>query len=90
MKLQICFVIDNDNYKDNARKIDRKDSGMQEHLYKHFQTEGHKGFLIETSVTFIDETDEKGQKKERERKILDADIMGNTIEPYGLNIAGSV
>ena len=68
MKLQICFVIDNDNYKDNARKIDRKDSGMQEHLYKHFQTEGHKGFLIETSVTFIDETDEKGQKKrERER-----------------------
>ena len=42
---------------------------MQEHLYKHFQTEGHKGFLNETSGTFIDETDEKGQKKERGQHI---------------------
>ena len=32
------------NYKDNARKFDRKDSCMQEHLYKHFQTEGQKAF----------------------------------------------
>ena len=45
------------NYKDNARKIDRKESCMQKHLYKHFQTEGHKGFLNEASVTFIDKTD---------------------------------
>ena len=34
-------------YKDNARKFGRKESCMQEHLYKHFQIEGHKGFLIE-------------------------------------------
>ena len=46
-------------YKDNARKFDWKESCMQEHLYKHFQTEGHKGFLNEASVTFIDKTDGK-------------------------------
>ena len=74
------------NYKDNARKFDRKESCMQEHLYKHFQTEGHKGFLNEASVTFIDKTDGKDPKK-RERywiKTL------KTIEPYGLKIAYSV
>ena len=57
------------NHKDNARKFDRKEFCMQEQLYKHFQTESHKGFLNETSVTFIDKTD--GEKK---RNILDANI----------------
>ena len=38
---------------------------MQEHLYKHFQMEGHKGFLNEASVTFIDKTDGKDPKKEK-------------------------
>ena len=51
------------NYKDNARKFDRKEFCMQEHLYKHFQTEGHKGFLNETSVTSIAKTDGKDPKK---------------------------
>ena len=59
-------------YKDNARKLDRKESCMQEHLYKHFQMEGHKGFLNEASVTFTDKTDSKDLKKNR--KILDANI----------------
>ena len=68
------------NYKDNARKFDRKESCMQEHLYKHFQMEGHKGFLNEASVTFIDKTDGKDLKKgERYR-----------MQYYGLNIADSV
>ena len=39
---------------------------MQEHLYKHFQTEGHKSFLNEASVTFIDKTDRKDSKKEKD------------------------
>ena len=30
------------NYKDNARRFDRKESCMQEHLHKHFQMEGTK------------------------------------------------
>lgn len=41
------------NYKDNARKFDRKESCMQEHLYKHFGSRGQKGFVNEASVIFI-------------------------------------
>ena len=63
------------NYKDNARKFDRKESCMQEHLYKHFQTDSHKGFLNEASVTFIDKTDGKDMKKKG--KLLDANIENN-------------
>ena len=40
---------------------------MQEHFYKHFQEEeGHKGFMNEASVTFIDKTDGKDPKKEKD------------------------
>ena len=54
------------NYKDNPRKFDRKESCMQEHLHKHFQTEGHKGFLNEASAALIDKTDGKEPKKEED------------------------
>ena len=54
------------NYKVNARKFDRKKSCMQGHLYKHFQTEGQKGFLNEPSVTFIVKIDRKDPKKEKD------------------------
>ena len=37
-----------------------------EHLYKHFHIEGHKGFLNEVSVTFIDKTDGKDPEKEND------------------------
>ena len=46
---------------------------MQEHIYKHLQTEGHKGFLNGASVTFIDKID--GKDWIRTLK---------TMEPYGL------
>ena len=62
------------NYKGNARKFDGKESCMQGHLYGHFQTEGHKGFLNEALATFIDKTDGNIQK---ERKILDVNIENN-------------
>ena len=39
------------NYKSNSRKLDRKDSCMQEHLYRHFSSSGHRGFLNDVSVT---------------------------------------
>ena len=29
------------NYKSSPREFDRKDSCMQEHLYRHFSTPGH-------------------------------------------------
>ena len=59
---------------------------MQEHLYKYFQTEGHKGFLSEASVTLIDKRDGRNQKK---RIIYWMRIL-KTIEPYGLNVAYSM
>ena len=74
------------NYKDNARKLDRKESCMQEHLYKHFQMEGHKGFLNEASVTFTDKTDSKDLKKIERYWMRTL----KTVEAYGLNIADSV
>ena len=30
---------------------------MQEQLYRHFSTPGHRGFLNDVSVTLIDKTD---------------------------------
>ena len=60
------------NYKGNATKFDRKKPYMLEHIYKYFGSEGHKDFLNEASVTFIDETDQKDTKKKR--NILDANI----------------
>ena len=74
------------NYKDNARKFDRKEPCMQEHLYKHFQTAGHKDFLNEASITFIDKTERKDPKT-RERYWM---RTLKTMELYGLNIAESV
>ena len=62
VKLPISFVI-NEISKKTMLEFDRKKSCMQEHLYKHFQTEGHKCFLNEASVTFIDRADGKGPKK---------------------------
>ena len=50
------------NYKSNARKFDRKESCMQEHLYRHFSSPGHMGFLNDVSVTLIDKTDGSGPK----------------------------
>ena len=51
------------NYKDNDRKHSRKESCMQEHLFKHFNSMGHNGFLNNVSITLIDKTDGKNPKK---------------------------
>ena len=36
---------------------------MQEHLFEHFKSESHSGFLGIVSITFIDKTDDKDPKK---------------------------
>ena len=41
------------NYKDNDRKHSRKESCMQEHLFKHFNSMGHNGFLNNVSITHL-------------------------------------
>ena len=48
--------------------------------------EGHKGFLNEASVTFIDKTDGKDLKKTERHWMQTL----KTVEPHGLNIADSV
>ena len=74
------------NYKSNSRKFDRKEPCMQEHLYRHFSSPGHRGFLNDVSVTLIDKTDGSDPKKREDywMKTL------KTMAPYGLNIEDSV
>ena len=45
------------NYKVNDRNHSRKDNCMQEHLFKHFNSMGHNGFLNKFSITFLNTTD---------------------------------
>ena len=40
------------NYKDNNRKYQRCGTRMQEHLFRHFSSPGHNGFLNDVSITF--------------------------------------
>ena len=55
------------NYKDNDRKHSRKESCMQEHLFKHLNSMGHNGFLNNNtySITLIDKTTERTLKREK-------------------------
>ena len=74
------------NCKSNSRKFDRKEPSMQEHLYRHFSSSGHRVFLNDVSVTLIDKTDGSDPKKREDywMKTL------KTMAPYGLNIEDSV
>ena len=51
------------NYKDNDRKFQRNESCMQQHLYGHFYSEGHIGFLGNVSISLIDKNDGFQPKK---------------------------
>ena len=51
------------NYKDNDRKHSRKESCLQEYLFKHFNRMRHNGFLNNVSITLIDKTNGKNPKK---------------------------
>ena len=74
------------NYKSNSRKFDRKESCMQEHLYRHFSSSGHMGFLDDVLVNLIDKTDGSDPKKREDYWIKTL----KTMAPYGLNIEDSV
>ena len=45
------------NYKDNKRKYQRSETCIQEHLFRHFSSPRHNGFLNDVSITFIYKTD---------------------------------
>ena len=72
------------NYRHNTWKFDRKESSMQEHLCKHFETKSHQSFLHNASLHLIIKQMEKIWKN---RKIL---WSLKTMEPYDLNIADGV
>ena len=59
---------------------------MQQHLFNHFCTCGHCGFLENVSLTFIDKTDPSDPLKREDywRSTV------NTMAPFGLNIEESV
>ena len=59
---------------------------MQEHLFEHFNEEGHHGFLEDVSITFIDKTDHSERLK---RENYWKNVL-KTRASLGLNIEDSV
>ena len=59
---------------------------MQQHVFKHFNSERHHCFLDKISITFIDKTDPSDPLKRQNywRSIL------KTMAPWGLNAEESV
>ena len=76
-----CFRYRWNNYKCNDRKYARGEACLQEHLFEHFNSEGHNGFLHEVSVTLIDKIDAKNPIKREHhwRHTL------KTLSPHGLH-----
>ena len=74
------------NYKSNDRKFQRSEPCMQEHLFRHFSSPGHNGFLSDVSETFIDKTDPSDPLKQE--NFCRETLM--TMAPCGLNIEDSV
>ena len=64
----------------------KSDPCMQEHIFEHFNSEGHTGFLENVSATFIDKTDSQNSKKKENYWIH---TLKNMV-PWGLNILNSV
>ena len=58
-----AFRLRRNNYKDNGRKFERNESCMQQHLYQHFYSEGHNGFLGNVSISLNDKIDGFQSKK---------------------------
>ena len=59
---------------------------MQEHLYKHFESECHSGFCDDVSAILIDKTDGSNANK---REIYWMQTL-KTIAPYSLNFENGV
>ena len=44
------------NCKSNSKSFKKRDNCLKEHLYKHFESEGHTEFFDDVSMTLIDKT----------------------------------
>ena len=69
------------NYKNNARKLDRGEHCIQRHLYEHSTLPGHSGFLHHVAITLIDKIDPSCTTK---REDYWTDTL-KTKAPMGLN-----
>ena len=74
------------NYKSNDKKYLVGNPYMHEHIFEHFNSEGHTGFLENVSVIFIDKTDSQNPEKSENYWIYTL----KTMVPWGLNILNSV
>ena len=63
--VQIVDIFRNkcNNYKYNARKVDRGGHRMERHLHEHFPLPGLSGFLHDVSITLINKTDPSSPTK---------------------------
>ena len=68
------------NNKYNDSKYTRDEDGFQEHLFRHFHSGEHTGFLKNIKITLIDKTDGQNPKKRKDysRRTL------KTYAPFGL------
>ena len=59
---------------------------MQDHLFRHFYSEGHDGFIGNVSISFIDKTDGFDPTKRENFWMRTL----KTLAPHGLNIEQSI
>ena len=74
------------SYKCNDRKYTRNEDCLQEHLFKHFHSGKHAGFLENVEIMLIHKNDSQNPKKKEEywRRTL---II---YAPFGFNVEHSV
>ena len=77
------------NYKSKSRSSDRGEQCMQEHLYKHFESEHYSGFHDDVSVIIIDKTDKTGGSNPTKKETYWMQTL-KTIAHYGLNVENGV
>ena len=70
------------NYRCNDRKYTKNEHFFQEHLFRHFHSGEHTGFLGNIKIKLIDKTDGQNPKKREDywRRTL------KTYAPFGLNV----
>ena len=72
--------------KSKSKSFNRGEKCIQEHLYKHFESERHTEFLDDVSITFIDNTDESNTTKRENYWMRTL----KTFAPYGFNAVDSI
>ena len=70
----------------NVRKFQRNENCRQQHLYEHFYSEGHNGFLRNVSISLIGKIDGFKPKK-RENYCM---RTLKTLAPLELNVGSAV